>query len=85
VGVVYGVVRPTLGGLAVGPAGLALAAGAMLAGDVPPTLTGTTNPTLWGVTGWLSDIVPHLVYGFTTAAAYETLMAGAARDRGARW
>ncbi len=27
----------------------------------------------WGVSGWISDAVPHLIYGLVTAIAHETL------------
>jgi hypothetical protein len=34
---------------------------------------GVTDPTSWDRTSWVSDIVPHLVYGFTTASVYQAL------------
>ncbi|MFC6707070.1 hypothetical protein [Flexivirga alba] len=46
-----------------------LSAGVMLASDVPLVAAGLTDPRTWGMSGWLSDIVPHAAYGMTTALA----------------
>jgi hypothetical protein len=46
-----------------------LSAAAMAGSDVPATVLGATDPRTWSRTAWLSDIVPHLVYGTVTAAA----------------
>jgi hypothetical protein len=54
-------------------AAVVLGAGAMLASDVPATVSGMTNPKEWGLSGWLSDLVPHLVYGAAAAYAYDRL------------
>jgi hypothetical protein len=50
-----------------------LCALAMAASDVPSTLLEATNPSEWGTSGWISDIVPHLAYGAVTAAVFETI------------
>ena len=76
VGAVYGLVRPFLGDAPLALTSLSLAAGAQAAGDLPSIATGATNPTEWGVSGWLADAVPHLVYGLVTAVAYEAFTAG---------
>lgn len=76
VGAAYGAIRPYLGDAPVGLSGVALAAAAMAAGDLPPILTQATNPREWGTSGWLADIVPHLAYGLFTAVAYEAFTAG---------
>ncbi|WP_316248185.1 hypothetical protein [Streptomyces sp. TRM49041] len=55
------------------PAGPFLGAAAMAAGDLPATALGVTDPAEWSGAGRLSDIVPHLVYGMTTAAVFERL------------
>lgn len=56
--------------------GLALGAAAMLPTNLPLVLTGLTDPRTWGVSGWLADILPHLAYGFATAATYRAITAG---------
>jgi hypothetical protein len=53
-----------------------LALAAMAASDVPATLLGVTDPGRWALQDWLSDIVPHLAFGFTTARAYQALTDG---------
>ncbi len=54
-------------------AGPLLAAAAMAASDLRPPPSGVTDPREWSSTAWLSDVVPHLAYGFTTASVYEAL------------
>lgn len=56
---------PAVGAVAVG-------IGAMLVSD--STLAGlrVSDPRTWSVTDWLSDLIPHLVYGTVT---YATLVA----------
>lgn len=77
VGAVYGAVRPYLGDASVPLTSLALGSAAMAAGDLPSVLIGSTNPREWGLSGWLSDLVPHLAYGILTAVAYEAFTGGA--------
>ena len=52
---------------------VALGVAAMLASDVPATVSGMTNPKEWGWSGWLSDVVPHLVYGAAAAYVFDRL------------
>jgi len=56
-------VRP---GLVVGSALAGTAA--LLAGNGPMTVLGVTDPRTWSPTDWVSDIVPHAVYGVVAAA-----------------
>lgn len=46
-----------------------LGAAAMAASDVPLAALGISHPRTWSRADWLSDVVPHLVYGVTTHAA----------------
>jgi len=74
VGVVYGAIRPAvrgripvlLGGLLVGAASMALT-------DVTATVLEATDPKKWDLSGWLSDIIPHAVFGIATALVFEAL------------
>jgi hypothetical protein len=73
IGAVFGVlqrvgVRPPvpLGGLLVGGA-------AMAATDVSMAALGVSDPRKWSATDWLSDLVPHLVYGVVTYAVLRAL------------
>jgi hypothetical protein len=54
-------------------AGPVLGAAAMVSSDVPAAALGVTDPKQWDRTSWVSDIVPHVVYGFTTASVYQAL------------
>ncbi|MGP4024022.1 hypothetical protein [Actinomadura sp. 3N407] len=52
---------------------LTLSALATLGSNVPLVALGITDPREWSATSWVSDIVPHLVYGAAAYAAYEQL------------
>lgn len=72
VGTAYGLVRPALGhDVSMTRTGVVLGLAAVAGSDVPSAALGVTNPAQWGVNSWVSDLVPHLAYGFVTAAAYE--------------
>lgn len=43
-------------------------AGAMAGSDAPIAALGISDPREWSATDWLSDVLPHLVYGVVTAA-----------------
>ena len=40
---------------------------ALLAGNVPMTLFGVTDPRTWSAGDWAADVVPHAAYGMVTA------------------
>ena len=71
IGLVAGVGVGTLGGLArasgylsAKPVGVALTTlGVMVAANGPMTALGVTDPRTWSAKDWISDLVPHLVYG----------------------
>lgn len=76
IGAGYGLVRPRLDGLSAPLAAAVVGVAAMAASDVPAVSTGATDPRSWGVSGWLADLVPHLIYGAVTVVALEALRAG---------
>ena len=45
------------------------------AGRSSAVALGVTTPATWGAADWLSDVIPHLLYGLlyglATAATYE--------------
>lgn len=53
--------------------GLIAGVGAMAGTDAPMAALGVSDPTTWAAKDWLSDAVPHLVYGLVTAAVLEGL------------
>lgn len=57
---------------------------AMAGSDLPTAALGISDPRQWRPADWLSDLVPHLVYGAVTAAAYEVLVDGGRRRRSRR-
>jgi hypothetical protein len=70
VGVGYGLLdvlhlrpRGLAGALLAGGGAMALANATMVRYDV-------TRPSQWGLEGWLSDIVPHVLYGVVLASTY---------------
>jgi hypothetical protein len=49
-------------------------AGILVAANGPMTVLGITDPRTWSATDWISDLVPHLVYGAvvkTTMDAFD--------------
>jgi hypothetical protein len=56
------------------PLGAILAGGAaMAATDIPTARLHVTNPARWSARDWLSDALPHLVYGTATYATLTLL------------
>lgn len=50
--------------------GLVAGVSAMVGSSAPMTVMGITDPRQWGAGDWLSDAVPHAIYGLVTAATY---------------
>jgi hypothetical protein len=72
-GAVYALIRPRLRTAPVAVGGLAAGVLANIGSAGPMTALGVTDPRKWTASSWASDIVPHLTYGFTTAAVYEAM------------
>jgi hypothetical protein len=54
--------------------GSAAATGCAMAGSSGPmTLLGITDPRKWSASDWLSDLLPHIAYGVTTAATFAAM------------
>lgn len=51
-------------------------AGAMLASDGALAATKVSDPRTWSRTDWLSDIIPHAVYGLVTALVVGSVARG---------
>lgn len=75
-GGLYGLSRSEIKKIPLPIGGVGLGLAAMAASDTPLITSGLTNPKDWGASGWAADIVPHLIYGFVTTAAYEALSDG---------
>jgi hypothetical protein len=72
-GVGYGLLRSQIDDLPLPLAAVAVALAAMAASDVPLVILRVSNPKTWGVSGWMADLIPHLIYGLVTTATYEAL------------
>ena len=75
VGAVYGLVRSLFDedAVSIPLAGAIVGLAAMAASDVPLITSGVSDPKSWGVSGWLSDGIPHFIYGLVTTLAFEAL------------
>jgi hypothetical protein len=73
VGVAAGLVRAT-GFRSSPPVGIGLTTATVLvAANGPMTVLGITDPRSWSATDWLSDVVPHLVYGVVLKTTMDAL------------
>ncbi|KDN21876.1 hypothetical protein [Amycolatopsis rifamycinica] len=43
------------------------------AAGLPMASMGVSDPREWNVPDWLSDLIPHLAYGLTTATTYAAM------------
>jgi hypothetical protein len=76
VGFIYGAIRETFAGAIPAPvAGLIAGAAAMALTDGTAVALGATDIAQWDATSWISDLVPHAVFGLAVAYAYDTLAA----------
>lgn len=72
-GVLFGVLRPRMRGIPWFAAGLGLAAFTLLLSEGTATAMGKTDPRRWGLSGWLTDVVPRVLYGCATCLVYDAL------------
>ena len=47
---------------------------AMAAADIPMALLGVSDPKTWSTPDWLSDAIPHAIYGAATTAVTRKLL-----------
>ena len=72
-GSAFGLTRPALGRLSTPLVGVGVGLAAMTAADTSYAVTGVSNPTTWSAADWVSDLVPHVIYGLVTVATYEAI------------
>lgn len=72
-GAVYGVLRPKLGRVPRVLLGVGAGGAANIASTGPMTALGITDPRTWPAESWVSDLIPHLAYGFATMAVWELM------------
>lgn len=73
VGAAYGLARPALGRVPLALLGVAAGLAANIGTTGPMAALGITDPREWSAGSWLSDLVPHLAYGFVTAGVWELM------------
>lgn len=72
-GALYGIIRSQFDEMPLLLAAPLVSLTAMAASDIPLVSLRVTDPKTWGVSGWLADAIPHLVYGVVTVATHEAL------------
>lgn len=75
VGIIYSTAQPLFRKLPIPARALILGGLVMAATDVPATLLRATDPKKWGAGGWVSDIVPHFMYGLVTVSICDMIQA----------
>lgn len=79
-GALYGLVRPRLGRVPLALLGVGAGLAANVGTTGPMAALGVTDVRTWPAESWISDLVPHLAYGFATAAAFELMRPAARRN-----
>ena len=75
-GALYGLVRPGLGRVPLVVLGVGAGVAANVGTTGPMAALGVTDVRTWPVDSWVSDLVPHLAYGFATAAVFDLMRPG---------
>jgi hypothetical protein len=71
VGTLYGLLRSRTKRMSLPLASIGVGVAAMAASDVPIIALRASDPKTWGLSGWVSDVIPHLIYGLVTVFSYE--------------
>ncbi|RCW44630.1 hypothetical protein DFQ14_104219 [Halopolyspora algeriensis] len=72
-GMFYGAVRSRMPRAPLALMSLVAAVAANAGSVVPMSALGVTDPRQWPASSWAMDLIPHLAYGWATAAVYEQL------------
>ncbi|MHA6795576.1 hypothetical protein ACVGVM_18960 [Pseudonocardia bannensis] len=81
-GAVYGALHPRLRELPLPVRGVVAGLGANIGTTGPMAVLGITDPRTWSASSWMSDLVPHLAYGLTTAAVVDLCDCASGSERG---
>ena len=73
VGLAYGALRPALRDVPLLLAAVATGAAAMALSDGAIAASGASDPRTWRPADWVTDAIPHLVYGLALAFSFEAL------------
>ncbi len=72
-GALYGLVAPKLGRTPMALLGLGAGLVANVGTTGPMAVLGVTDPRTWRGDSWVSDLLPHLAFGFATAAVWDLM------------
>jgi hypothetical protein len=72
-GMLFGMLRPRMRAVPWYLAAAGIAAYTLVLSEGLAVAMGTTQPRKWGPSGWLTDIVPRLLYGGVTCLVYDAL------------
>ncbi|TDD29173.1 hypothetical protein E1287_31450 [Actinomadura sp. KC06] len=73
VGALYGLAASELAGAPLIVRGTVIGLTANVGTTGPMIALGVTDPRTWPISSWLSDLGPHLAYGFVTAAVWDLM------------
>ncbi|MEU4674282.1 hypothetical protein AB0F91_41545 [Amycolatopsis sp. NPDC023774] len=73
VGTGYGAIRAAGWRPSATTAGAATTVGAIAVSAAPMAAIGVSNPRNWSLSDWVSDVVPHIAYGWVMTAAYAAM------------
>ncbi|MEV6904330.1 hypothetical protein [Amycolatopsis sp. NPDC051372] len=77
VGAGYGAIRAAGWRPSATTAGAVATVGAIAVSAASMAAIGVSNPRDWSLSDWVSDVVPHIAYGWVTTASYAAML-----DRG---
>jgi hypothetical protein len=71
-GMLFGLTRPYVPTLSTTLTGVAAGSAMMVATNTGNVVGGTVDPPqAWSLHDWMSDVVPHVVYGLVLVEVYE--------------
>ncbi|WP_255637914.1 hypothetical protein [Amycolatopsis sp. DSM 110486] len=74
VGTGYGAIRAAGWRPSARTAGAATTVGAIAVSAAPMAAIGVSNPRNWSLSDWVSDVVPHIAYGWVMTSAYAAML-----------
>lgn len=72
-GALYGALRPRLRRVPLPLLALGAGVAANVGTTAPMAALRVTDPRRWSADSWISDLVPHLIYGCVTAAVFDRM------------
>lgn len=73
IGTMYGLIQPYVKAVPMTAAAIGVGLLAMAATDAPAARLGATDLREWDAASWISDLVPHMAFGFVTVLVARAL------------